>query len=58
MLKPQVESVDEILKSVIIQMKATELYFPVVLLIRLYKVFPLFESVDTILKFDLSNESY
>ena len=32
------ESVDEILKTVIIQMKATEQYVPVVLFIMLYKV--------------------
>ena len=44
------ESVDEILnKSVTIQMKATEQYFPVVLIIMLYKVVLTFESVDEIL---------
>ena len=32
------ESVDEILKTVIIQMKATEQYVPVVLFIMLHKV--------------------
>ena len=31
-----------------IQKKATELYFPVVLVIMLYKVFLTFESVDNI----------
>ena len=41
-----------------IQMKATERYFPVVLFIMLYKVVLTFESVDTILKCDHSNESY
>ena len=39
-------------------MKATEQYFPVVLFIMLYKVVLTFESVDEILKCDLSNESY
>ena len=39
-------------------MKATEQYFPVVLLIMLYKVVLPFESVDEILKCDHSNESY
>ena len=39
-------------------MKATEQYFPVVLLIILYKVILPFESVDKILKCDRSNESY
>ena len=38
-------------------MKATELYFPVVLFIMLYKVVITFESVDEILKCDHSNES-
>ena len=33
-------------------------YFPVVLFIMLYKVILAFESVDEILKFDHSNESY
>ena len=41
-----------------IQMKATELYFPVILFIMLYKVVLTFESVDEILKCDHSNESY
>ena len=44
--------------SVTIQMKATELYFPVVLFIVLYKVVLTFEPVDDILKHDHSNESY
>ena len=44
--------------SVTIQMKATELYFPVVLFIMLYKVVLTLESVDEILKCDCSNESY
>ena len=39
-------------------MKATEQYFPVVLFIMLYKAVLTFESVDEILKFDRSNESY
>ena len=43
---------------VIIQMKATEQYFPVVLFIMLCKVVPTFESVDEILKCDHSNENY
>ena len=37
--------------------EATEQYFPVVLLIMLYKVVLTFESVDKILKCDHSNES-
>ena len=41
-----------------IQMKATEKYLPVMLLIMLYKVFLTFESVDEILKCDHSNEGY
>ena len=44
--------------SVTIQMKATELYFPVVLFIMLYKVVLTLESVDEILKCDCSNERY
>ena len=43
--------------GVTIQMKATEQYFPVVLFIMLYKVVLTFESVDEILKCDLSNET-
>ena len=35
-------------------MKATEQYFPVVLFIMLYKVVLTFESVDEILKCDLT----
>ena len=42
----------------IIQMKATEQYFPVVLFIMLHKMVLTFESVDEILKRDYSNESY
>ena len=45
-------------RSVTIQMKATELYFPVVLSIMLYKVVLTFESVGEIPKCDHSNESY
>ena len=44
--------------SVTIQMKSTEQDFPVVLFIKLYKVVLTFESVDEILKWDHSNESY
>ena len=44
--------------SLTIQMEATKQYFPVVLFIMLYKVVLTFESVDEILKFDHSNESY
>ena len=44
--------------GVTIQMKTTEQYFPVVLLIKLYKVVLTFESVDEILCCDHSNESY
>ena len=39
-------------------MKATEQYFPMVLFIMLYKVVLTFKSVDEILKFDHSTESY
>ena len=42
----------------IIQMRATELYLPVVPFITLYKVILTFEFVDEILKCDHSNESY
>ena len=45
-------------KSVTIQMKATEQYFPVVLFIMLYEVVLTSESVDEIQKCDYSNESY
>ena len=41
-----------------IQMKATEENCPVVLFIMLYKVILIFESVDEMLKYDHSNESY
>ena len=44
--------------GVTIQMKTTEPYFPVVLFIMLYKVVLTFESVDEILWYDHSNESY
>ena len=44
--------------GVTIQMKAFVQYFPVVMLIMLYKVVLAFESVDEILKCDHSNESY
>ena len=39
-------------------MKATEQHFPVVLFIMLCKVILTVESVDEILNFDHSNESY
>ena len=42
----------------IIQMKAVEQYFSMVLFIMLYKVVLTFESVDEILLCDHSNESY
>ena len=42
----------------ILQKKATEQYFPVVLFIMLYKVILNFDSVDEILKCEHSNESY
>ena len=41
-----------------IQVKATEQYFPVVLFIMLDKVVLTFESVDEILKYGHSNESF
>ena len=41
-----------------IGIKGTEQFFPVVLFIMLYKMVLIFESVDEILKFDHSNESY
>ena len=41
-----------------IQMKATEQYFPVILFTMLYKVVLTFVSVDEILWYDHSNESY
>ena len=39
-------------------MKATEQYVPVVLFIMLHRVDLAFESVDEIIKYDHSNESY
>ena len=44
--------------SVIIQVKATEQYVPVMVFIMLYKGALTFESVDEILKCDQSNGSY
>ena len=44
--------------GVTIQMKATEQYFPLVLFIMLYKAVLTFVSMDEILKYDHSNESY
>ena len=44
--------------SVTIQMKAAERYFPVVLLIRQYKLVGSIENCDEIFKSDHSNESY
>jgi len=44
--------------SVIIQIKAIEQQFPVLLFIMLHKVVLPFESVDEILKCDHSSESY
>ena len=44
--------------GVIIQIKATEQYFPVVLFIKLNKVVLTFESVDEIPWCDHSNKSY
>ena len=44
--------------GVTIQMKATELYFPVVLFIMLYKVVQTIEYVDETLWCYCSNESY
>ena len=41
-----------------IQMKAIEQHLPAVLLIMLYKVVLTFASVDVILKYDHSDESY
>ena len=48
----------EIRMRVTIQMKATEQYFPVVLVITLCKVVLTFEPVDKIRLHDHSNESY
>ena len=42
----------------IVEMKATEQYFPVVLFILPYKVILTFESVNEIQECDHSNESY
>lgn len=39
-------------------MNTAELYFPVVMLVSLYKEVLAFESVDEILKYDHSNETY
>ena len=39
-------------------MKATEQYFPMVLFIMLYKVVLTFQSVDEIVPYDHSNESF
>ena len=44
--------------SAAIQMRATEQYFPVVLFIMLYQVVTISESVDEILQYNHSNESY
>ena len=44
--------------EILIQMKGSEQYFPVVLFIMLYKVVLTFETVDEILKCDHSSESY
>ena len=52
-----VESEDEILFGVTIQVKATEQFFPVVLFIMLYKVVLTVKSVDEILWCDHLNES-
>ena len=41
---------------VIVQMKATEQYFPVVLFIMLYKMVLTFEPINEILKCDHSND--
>ena len=45
-------------KSVTIQMKATEQYFPVALSFMQYNVILTFESVGETLECDHSNESY
>ena len=44
--------------GVIIQMKATEKYFPVVLFIMLYKVILTFASLDEILRCHHSSKSF
>ena len=56
-VEPTLESVGEIL-SVTIQVKATEQYFLVVLIVMLYKVDPTLESVGEIIKCDHSDQSY
>ena len=43
--------------SVSIQLKASEMYIPVLLFVTLYKVVPTLESADEILKYGHSNES-
>ena len=48
------ESVDEVIINT--EMKATEQYFPVVLVITLYKVVLSFKSVDEMLNYDHSNQ--
>ena len=45
-------------KSVTIQIKATEQYFPVALFILLYKVVLTFKSMEELQNYDYSNESY
>jgi len=40
--------------SVTIQIKATEQYFPLVLFIMLYKVEPIFKSLEEIIQYDHS----
>lgn len=45
-------------KSVTIQMKATEQYFPVVMFIMLHNVVISLQSLDEIFKCHHSNESY
>ena len=46
--------------SLTTQMKTVEkdMHFPVVLFIKLFKVVVTFDSVDEIIKYDHSNESY
>ena len=44
--------------GVTIQMKATEQFFPVVLLIMLHKVVLTFDSVNEILRCDYLNQSH
>ena len=61
LIKPKVvltfESMEKLLTSVIIEMKAIEQYFPVVLFIMLYKMFLTCESVDEFLNCDHSIET-